>query len=301
MSALDNYHNLQGLQAIKNEPDQHQALKKVAKQFESLFLNELLKTMRKANEAFEEGGMFNSSESKHFQQMYDQQLTLQLSSGRGLGIADILYKQLSSRYASDSPGETENDRQSGGMGEKQTRLNETAPVAKPSTDTTTMSSPLSKDNFVQQLLPIAERISKSLGVNPLVLLAQSALETGWGKHTLKSVSGEDSHNLFNIKAGGQWRGETVVKDVVEYRDGVATKEKSAFRKYASFEESFEDFKNFLLTQPRYAESLNEAGDERRFVQALQSAGYATDPQYAGKVLDIYQRLAAGQTTDNVSR
>lgn len=300
VASADQYHDLSGLQAIKQEKDDDKALKKVAQQFESLFMHELLKNMRKANAVFEEGSLFSSSESKMFRDMYDQQLSVELGAKNALGIADILYQQLSKQSAyppSQDIKETEFNVPSRPIASapEQSFANKNADVA-----TSTLSGTgerkaeafSSADDFVEKLLPLAKGVAKVLGLDPLVLVAQAALETGWGKHLLKDAAGNLSHNLFNIKANNTWQGAVVSKDAVEYRDGIAVKERSAFRQYPSFERSFADFIDFLQTNPRYQTALHSDGSAAEFVGALQQAGYATDPNYAQKVLRVYQRMVA---------
>ena len=144
----------------------------------------------------------------------------------------------------------------------------------------------SPERFVQQLYPHAEKAAEAIGVNPEVLLAQAALETGWGKKLIQKQDGESSFNLFNIKAGKAWGGDFVTVPTLEYRDGIAVKEHAAFRSYSSPEESFSDYVNLISENPRYERAIQNAEDPKRYVRELKRAGYATDPEYAEKIIEI---------------
>jgi flagellar protein FlgJ len=143
------------------------------------------------------------------------------------------------------------------------------------------------EQFVQTLLPLAESVAAELGVDPKVLLAQSALETGWGRYLVQRPEGGSSHNLFNIKADSRWSGENASVGTVEFRNGVAQKERAAFRVYDSYEDSFRDYANFLRNSPRYQHALEQAADPYQYLSRLQEAGYATDPEYAQKISRIF--------------
>lgn len=159
-------------------------------------------------------------------------------------------------------------------------------------------SPASLDNlaqltgpeadFVRQLLPAAREAGRQLGLEPLALVAQAALETGWGQKLFKGKDGQSSHNLFGIKAGSQWDGQVAVVDTLEYRGGLAQKEKARFRVYQDFAASMQDYVNLVKTQPRYQDAVAVSHDSKAYFQRLQAAGYATDPNYAEKVLAVLQ-------------
>ena len=150
-------------------------------------------------------------------------------------------------------------------------------------------------------MPIAEKVAGELGVDPKVLLAQAALETGWGKHVIQQGS-DSSYNLFNIKADSRWQGEQVQVSTLEYRDGVAQREQAAFRSYGSYEESFNDYVSFLKNSPRYQNALQQAANPFAYVDALQQAGYATDPEYSNKISRIYsgELISQADNTGNLS-
>ena len=143
-----------------------------------------------------------------------------------------------------------------------------------------------KRSFVDQLAPLARKAAEKLGVDHRVLLAQAALETGWGQSILGDSAGRSSFNLFNIKAGSFWSGGSVGVNTLEFRDGIPRPERARFRAYGSFEESFSDYADMLLGSGRYREAVQKAGDAASFVHGLARAGYATDPQYAPKILRL---------------
>lgn len=158
--------------------------------------------------------------------------------------------------------------------------------AKPAASVVKPEDLRSPEMFIRKLWPLAENAAQELGVKPQVLLAQAALETGWGKSVIQRADGSSSFNLFNIKADHRWHGDRVAVSTLEYSDGVAKKERAAFRAYASFEESFTDYVDFLRESPRYHGALQQAFNPEAFVRGLQDAGYATDPRYAAKVTRI---------------
>jgi flagellar protein FlgJ len=137
--------------------------------------------------------------------------------------------------------------------------------------------------FVQALWPHAQKAAAALGTQPEVLIAQSALETGWGRAVMQHGDGRPSYNLFGIKADSRWAGERVYSQTMEFRDGVMQRERAAFRSYDSLAEGFKDYVAFLQENPRYRQALEAAQDGPAYVRELQAAGYATDPEYAQKI------------------
>lgn len=297
------YTDLSGLNSIsslgrKNTPE---AMHKVAQQFESLFLNIMLKAMRQSNAVFAEGNFTQSNEMEFHQENLDNQLSVSMSEGRGLGLADVLYEQMMGQYGLSGTSRqsghsrdlrptvtaptTQETEYQGPIGKSLEQLNmQTRPVAPVNDQTPQPSAAInSPEEFVKTLYPIAEEVASSIGVDPRVLLAQSALETGWGRKMIAKPDGSNSHNLFGIKADARWSGEQASVNTVEYRDGVAALEKASFRSYGSYEESFRDYVQFLQENPRYQEALAQSHDAKSFAQGLQNAGYATDPVYANKI------------------
>jgi flagellar protein FlgJ len=154
------------------------------------------------------------------------------------------------------------------------------------------------------LKPHAEKAAAELQINPDVLIAQVALETGWGKHVIHDKQGGNSFNLFNIKAGSQWQGDKVNVATLEYRDGIAANEKADFRKYTDYADSFSDYVRLMKNNSRYEQVLQKGGDSAAYAEALQSAGYATDPEYAQKIKrllnsDVIKSLGALNPIDDL--
>jgi flagellar protein FlgJ len=254
-----------------------QALKEVAKQFESLFTQMLLKSMRDANKSFSNGdSMFGSEQADFYQDMFDQQMSVHLSKGEGLGLADMLVRQLS-----------------GVGGREVTSVGApSSAVAPVSSSSNTSPQPIasSKQEFIKQMMPHAQAAAKELGVDPNALLAQAALETGWGKSVPCTAGGACSFNLFGIKAGSQWSGATVNVPTLEFEDGVAVRKVDRFRAYESPADSFKDYARLIRNNPRYEGALNAGSDVAGFASALQSGGYATDPDYARKIVAVANEL-----------
>lgn len=295
VSDIPVYTDFQGLSRLQAEAKQDpaKALGKVARQFEALFIQMMLKSMREAKLA---DGMFNSDQMQTYMQMFDRQIALTLSNQRSLGVADMLVKQLSGAFAkakTPAQGGTSTDRQAARQ-PSPTGVN--APDGTPGAGG--QKGPGDIKSFVRTLWPYARKSAETLGVDPTVLLAQAGLETGWGKGTITFPDGRSSHNLFGIKADSSWRGATVASSTLEYKAGGLVKETAPFRAYGSIGESFSDYVNFLKSNPRYQEAVQQAGDPQAFVAGLQSAGYSTDPEYAGKVMAIlgsaqFSRAAQG--------
>ncbi|HET8702162.1 MAG TPA: flagellar assembly peptidoglycan hydrolase FlgJ [Nitrococcus sp.] len=281
--ALDN----RGLERLRRElrNPTPESIRGVAKQFEALFVQTLLKSMRAATP---DDTLFGGDAVKQYRSLFDQQLALNVSQGSGIGLAAMLERQLLAQsgqskdaspasvkhalaaYAHQPPGAS-----SPGA---------SAPAA-PAADTQAPAWE-SPEAFVRSIWPAAERTANLLGVPPATLVAQAALETGWGAHVLQQADGRSSFNLFNIKAGTGWTGDTARATTVEYRNGIAVRETADFRVYGSIAEAFADYADLLRRQPRYAEALDSGGDAAAFLQSLQRAGYATDPAYADKVQRI---------------
>jgi flagellar protein FlgJ len=140
--------------------------------------------------------------------------------------------------------------------------------------------------FVNHVMPTIRRAARALGLNPLGLLAQAALETGWGQRMPRNADGSQSLNLFGLKAGDEWKGARATADTIEFSNGVATQRRTAFRAYGSIEESVSDFTNLLKNSPRYRDAVSAGGDTQAYVQSIGKSGYATDPDYANKLNQI---------------
>src|SRR5688572_29884786 len=255
------------------------ALKEAAKQFESLFTQMLLKSMRDANRSFGEDSLFGSSQGDFYQDMFDDQIALHLSKGKGLGLADMLVQQLT-QSGMVKPSEAATDAQS------------TAPTQTISSNTDHQPLAKSKEDFVRMMLPHAQRAGNALGVDPSALVAQAALETGWGRAVPSQASGSSSFNLFGIKAGSSWNGATAQVPTLEFEDGVPVRKVERFRAYASPAESFNDYARLIGGNSRYENARGAGGDVATFASALQEGGYATDPNYAQKVVAMADEVRA---------
>lgn len=255
-----------------------EALREAARQFESLFTQMMLKSMREASFG---DSMTGSETTDFYQEMHDTQLALELSKGKGLGLADMLVQQLT------RAGLVSGDR-SGDADVKPDAVSARFRVESPAANQPAWP-PASREDFVRQLKPHAEAAGRALGVDPDTLIAHAALETGWGKSVPDGAQGP-SFNLFGIKATGQWRGPTVGVSTLEYDAGIATRRVERFRAYASPADCFNDYASLLGGLDRYAAARNCGGDVRAFARALQEGGYATDPAYADKLTAVAANL-----------
>lgn len=253
-SVYTDFHGLSQLRADVRNETSPEAIEEVARQFESIFTQMMLKSMRDASAV--EGGLFDNDQSKMYQEMFDKQISLTLSEGRGIGLKEMLIRQLS-----------------GGVDTVDNIEYRAKRIESPQL-------------FVAKMRLGAERAAEKLGVSPEVLISQAALETGWGKAIIQDPVGKNSHNLFGIKADARWQGERIAVPTLEYEDGVATKKIQMFRAYGSYEESFDDYANFIKSNPRYENALSVAAMPQQYVAGLQQAGYATDPEYAAKINKI---------------
>jgi peptidoglycan hydrolase FlgJ len=264
----------QGLNALRNDAKAQQptALKDAAKQFESLFTQMLLKSMREANKSFG-NSMFESEETEFYQDMFDDQMAVHLSQGRGLGLADMLVRQL---------------QQGAGVADKADVANALSVLSpKPQAAGPIASS---KSDFIREMLPHAKAAARDLGVDPHALLAQAALETGWGKSVPCNAAGECSFNLFGIKAGTQWSGAAVNVPTLEFEEGVAVRKVERFRAYESPADSFRDYARLIGGSARYENAVGTGDNVAAFATALQKGGYATDPNYARKLVTVANEL-----------
>lgn len=253
----------------KQAPDQ--AIKGAAQQFEQVFLNMMLKSMR---EATPQEGVFDSEQTKMFTGMLDQQLAQSMSSGHGIGLADVMARQLS--------------RSSLGAEADPAGAGKTAPVMRTSVPSAYNEN--FQQDFVRKLMPHAEQASRATGIPAQLMVGQAALESGWGRREIKSADGTNSHNLFGIKAGPGWNGKVAEVMTTEYHNGVANKQVEKFRAYDSYADSFKDYAEMLSSNPRYADVLRQGNNAQGFANALQQAGYATDPKYGDKLSSVIKSV-----------
>ncbi|MGB5201309.1 MAG: flagellar assembly peptidoglycan hydrolase FlgJ [Sedimenticolaceae bacterium] len=273
------YTDFSGLAALRARAreDQGAALDQVARQFEALFLQMMLKSMRDASFG---GGLMDSKQSEMYRDMFDKQIAMDMSQGEGIGLADVLKRQLGAGISMVHGDLTPEDY----LGMPIVAQPKASTGAPPSDAPALLDG--SPEAFLDKLWPAAEEAAAKLQLAPEALLAQAALETGWGRHVMRHHSGDSSHNLFGIKADSRWQGEKVRVSTLEYRDGVPLKTRANFRAYSSFEDSFRDYVDFVQRNPRYRDALEKTQDAKAYFGALQQAGYATDPAYAEKIQRI---------------
>lgn len=273
-----------------------ESAKQVAQQFEALFVQTMLKSMRAAMPG---DALFGGQAEGQYRDLLDRQLSVNLAQGQGLGLAPVIEQQLLANMGLEQE-------QSAVATKPSLAHYRAAPVVsrtvnkvpeEPAVNSSTVGDKgpafESPEQFVRSIWSAAERTAKRLGVATKALVAQAALETGWGRHVIRRGDGASSNNLFNIKAHG-WQGPEVKVSTVEYRDGMAAKEMASFRAYGTLQDSFEDYARFLESNPRYRKALEAAADAEAYVQELQKAGYATDPKYAEKISRIMQNPAISQ-------
>lgn len=291
------------LKALAQQQPQ-QALKQSARQFEALFINMMLQSMRKASF---NSGLLQSHAKTLYTSMLDQQYSQTLANP-GLGLAELLLGQLNRAQTPSSASNSTADAvtqlnlsQNSGAAVPGTGLRsfttldldalfadaapiEPAPVVASTTATV--------EAFQQRMAEHARHAEQQTGIPAHFILAQAAMESGWGQRQIRGADGQPSHNLFGIKAGSDWKGKVAEVVTTEYRDGLAQKTVARFRAYASEAEAFADYAHLLTHSPRYRGVLSKGQTAQGFAQGLQQAGYATDPQYAHKLLNVIQRVTA---------
>lgn len=283
--------DLTGAQALKQKAvrGDRDALLGAARQFESMLVAHMLKNMRQASLSTDDDPMTGGDNLKLYQELLDQQWAVQLSRGKGLGFADAIVRALQQPGAAAfEPMQTPSAAVSTPKpaAAMQAALPETAvpPVMAGAGD-----APLTADTFIARLRPHAEQAAAQTGVPAHFILAHAALESGWGEREISRADGLPSHNLFGIKAGKGWEGDTVETLTTEYRQGMPMKLSQRFRAYADYGSAFTDYANLL--KRRYGAALSEGAEAAGFAQGLAQGGYATDPAYAGKLQAVIARVS----------
>ncbi len=252
------------------------ALEKAAEQFEAIFVRMMLKSMRQAQDVLaDDKNPMNSQYMKFYREMHDQEIANDLASKQGLGLAELIVQQLGPPQEGYTPASIL--RNDGNL-----PFVENAPVQK-------RAAFENEQAFIETLTPIFEPIAKDVGIETNALLAQAALETGWGQFMVHDPLGQSSNNLFGIKADGQWEGQKANVPTIEYKDGIAKKQQASFKVYDSLQSSVEDYAKFL-DDDKYQQALTQTDRPHQFFSELQKAGYATDPAYAEKIVAIMKRL-----------
>lgn len=321
---VDAYTDRQGLNDLKRlaRNDQSKALRQVAQQFEALFMQMMLKSMRDASMGDD---LFSSSQSQTYRDLYDRQLSLDLSKGHNkLGLAEMIVQQMTKTMpekgpAKDDPVEVSAQPARPSLPAVSLRVTDRAHLQQQSRSVsvpvnavkpkphwavandpvTTAENTDSPRGFVAAIWQEVKQAARELGVNPKGVLAQAILESGWGKHVMRQHDGESSHNLFGIKADSRWQGDRVAANTLEYRQGELTRERARFRAYGSVAEGLKDYVAFLKNSRRYQQALKAGDDPVRYAAELQKAGYATDPHYADKVKRIVNSSRFKQATEGL--
>ena len=320
--------DVQGFDAMKAQAgtSPQQALKSTAKQFDAVFMQMMLKSMR---EATPQDGILDSNDSKQYQSMLDQQLSQQLSS-KGVGVANALITQLSRNAGFNvgaggaaggantiAGGNAIGGMLGGGGGSgggagnagdaamlnalaraySNAQANGALASGKGYSAQSALTPPLrgngssaKVDAFVDKMAGAAQAASAATGIPARFIVGQAALESGWGKGEIKNANGTPSHNVFGIKATQDWTGKTVSAVTTEYVNGKAHKVVQKFRAYDSYADAMTDYANMLSNNPRYASVVSGSHDAASFAHGMQKAGYATDPHYAKKLISIMQQM-----------
>lgn len=283
-------------QAKKDSPA---AIRAAAQQFEAIFVNMMLKSMRSATT---KDPIFGSDQSRFYRDMFDQQISLTMAQRGGIGLADVIARQLRRDNGQVS---TETSPVAPAANQLQTYRAQAAAAA---TSANIASTAKAKDSaaasaagvnappgntafssptqFVRALWTHAVSAARQLGLAPQAIVAQAALETGWGQHVLRHSDGSSSFNLFGIKAGTNWDGKRVAADTLEFDNGVMQRQRDTFRAYDSIAASVNDYVRLLKSSPRYRAALGSVDNAHQLGAALQRAGYATDPEYGNKINEI---------------
>ncbi|MDQ2822598.1 MAG: flagellar assembly peptidoglycan hydrolase FlgJ [Pseudomonadota bacterium] len=276
-----------------------EALRGAATQFEAMFINMMMKSMR---DATPQEGMTDSETTKTFTTMLDTQTSQNLAK-RGMGLADMLVRQMSTQTANAQALAIGGDmaaRLPDGMDGTKTLSSPTtfnsalsgAKIPASPTSTGNASQAPHVRSFQEKLAADADEASAATGIPAKFMLGQAALESGWGKREIKNADGSTSHNLFGIKAGPGWTGKTTTAVTTEYVNGAPVTRREKFRAYDSYADSFKDYAKLIANNPRYEKVMNSGGDAAAFAQGLQKAGYATDPHYATKLTRIIKNTLA---------
>jgi len=260
----------------------------VAKQVEGMFVQMMMKSMRAA---LPQDGLLSNDQTRLFTSMYDQQIAQDIGK-RGLGMADIIVKQMQPAQEPDEtagtvPMKLDNSFIYSNLPSNQ--LEQMVRKAVPRLPVSPSSLPSDSNDFIAQLAQPAQVASQQSGIPHHLILAQAALESGWGQRQILTREGKPSYNVFGIKASGDWKGETTDIMTTEYEGGAAKKVRASFRVYGSYMEALSDYVKLLSNNPRYAAVANAPSAEQG-ARALQAAGYATDPKYAQKLVGMIQQF-----------
>lgn len=318
LADANNFLDINGLNNIRHQSKQSdqaskdEALDQAAKQFEAIFMQMLMKSMRSAQDVLASDSPFNSQSTKFYRDMHDQQMSLELSNNGSLGLSELIKRQLSGGDENFTPSSiirndgtlsarvgantTEIDASKVNLSKENSdarvsnnRRVELPTVSQQANNNLAPSFEQPKD-FVTALVEPAKKVQEKLKVPFEVVIAQAALETGWGKKIIQTEQGQSSNNLFNIKADRRWQGDKTSKETLEFEQGNMVKKNEPFRVYQSIADSVNDYIDFLSSNDRYQGALQQTNNVEQFLQGLQSAGYATDPNYANKIMGTLKKV-----------
>lgn len=280
--------DFQGLGKLRASARQNDrsAIRETAEQFEALFLQTMLKSMRQASIG---DSLMGSDQANMYRDMMDQQLSIDLSKRGGIGLADVIERQLDPAQGKQRINQTPQYTQPSLAFASRLYRGEAVKPAITSTPAADYAWK-NKEDFIRSLLPAAQSAAEKLGTRAEAVLAVTALETGWGKHVMPARAGKSSYNLFGIKASKNSDREHVMANTLEFENGVMQKRREPFRTYATPADSVADFASFVQQNPRYQEALKVADDPEQFLRNLHKAGYATDPDYSSKVVSVMRRI-----------
>jgi len=286
------YTDVGGLAELRSRAQAHdpKALRAAATRVEALFLQMMLKSMRAASPG---DPIFGGDRMRFYRDLFDHQLSLDLARKSILGLGDTLVRQLGGVPPATAPGAGSRAAPPPLMPRSGVApvVRPVAPPAAARAPDAVAPTPAAPRDFVDSLWSQARRAAGALGVAPELLVAQAALETGWGRAVIRASDGASSHNLFGIKANGEWRGARVTKTTLEYRAGAMRRVRAPFRAYHSVADGFDDYVKLIRENPRYRDAVG-APNPRAYVEALSAGGFATDPGYADKVLALMPRVRA---------
>lgn len=292
MKALDRFDrpafDVRSLDVLKREAGRASpgALKAAAQQMEGIFVQMMMKSMRDASF---KGDLMSSQSSEMFTAMHDQQVAQNIAGSGQLGFANLIVRQLG--------GDSDTQLTASAPGRDPLALpGESLSAARSVTGPQRVPAPVTRAQpaegahpFISRLMGPAQAVARLSGLHPQLILAQAALESGWGRREIPAADGTPSHNLFGIKATGDWQGKTTEINTTEYLNGVKRKVKAAFRVYDSYEHALSDYARLLTKNPRYSNVVQSSTPEQG-AKALQAGGYATDPAYATKLITIIQKV-----------
>lgn len=295
-------YDVQRLDSLKlaAKTDPKTSARQVAREFEALFLQQLMKSMQATRFDDEE----DSASLQTFKGLQTEQMAKNLAGGRGMGLGEALYQQILKQSGLGDDGSNPlatggnavplalNPRVRAQLEQARRASDDYEPMRALDALDSPMAAPKGREGFVSDIAPHARQAAAQLGVSPHLVVAHAALESGWGKRNIRHRDGSDSYNLFGIKAGKEWTGKTADVLTTEYVNGKAVKKVERFRAYDNYGEAFADYARLLSNNNRYAGALNTGSNALAFARGLARGGYATDPAYAEKLASVAQRTSA---------